>query len=260
MTTEKLFAKYFSLDLTHTLKNFQSNFPHKKNIYSELYFKYSNSYILEYVNGIFITDSTVSSSGRSHRHIDGRKVEFGAGSFPAYSSMDANVPIIDRFTLTNIQRKKILKTAEAIILAKNARIEGLAFIWITKEKFVTIYNNTGFLNYKIESLGSLSISLKSKKNSVYFDGQSAFSNVEERKIFTSEKVVGLIESALKDAENKSNCVKTIPGHYDIVFAKGSAGILFHELVGHLLEADYVANGQSIFEGAAERKSPMGNLH
>jgi TldD protein len=259
MTIEKQFNTYFSLDLSGTIKNFQDNSPRKNNIYSELYFEYSNSYILEYVNGIFITDSTTSSSGRSQRHINGRDVQFRAESVTAKSLMEREPQPIDVLTLTNIQRKKILKKAEAKILAKNARIEGLAFKWITKEKFVTIYNNTGFLNYKIESLGSLSLNLKIKKNGVYFDGQSVFSNVEEIKNFTSKKVVGLIESALKDAENKSDCIKTIPSRYDIVFAKGNAGILFHELVGHLLEADYVANGQSIFEGAIGKKIANGQL-
>ena len=261
MKFDNLFYRYFDIDFNTVKSNFlKSQSYNKPEIFSESYFEHTNSYLLEYVNGLFITDSITSSTGYSYRQIENMSVKFQATHLSPHKIRDigfaltlGQFPALKKTTLTNFKRRKTLQKAEAEILAKSASIEGLAFKWQTQEKFITILNNREFCDHKIESLAGLSINLKIKKHGVYFEGKAALSGRDESDLFKPQKISRLIEKALTDAENKSNCVNVQPGVSDIVFANGYAGLIFHELVGHLLEADYIANDSSIFRNCVGQK-------
>ncbi|KAA3617677.1 MAG: TldD/PmbA family protein [Calditrichaeota bacterium] len=262
MNFKKLFSDCFNTDFDVAKRNFvQSLTAHDKS-HSEIYFENSNSFLLEYVNGVFITDSTSSQSGFSERSIEKESVSFSAKSISGLYDIKNSPSVIRPFnpvSLTNKKRKNILIKAEAKILPKNSSIDGLALKWQTNDKFITLLNSKEFYNFRIESLAALSINLKIKKHGTFYEGKSAFSAVNEKMAFTVDRIAGLIESALSDAENKSNSVVVEPGSFDVVFDSGFGGLVFHELVGHLLEADYVTNQNTLFKNCIGQKIADGQI-
>ena len=92
-----------------------------------------------------------------------------------------------------------------------------------------------------------------------YEGKSLLSVEVEKEEITTQTIIQLINNALTDAENHSNSKLIVAGNYDIIFSNKCSGILIHEIVGHLVEADYIYNKQSILQSAINSKISSSQL-
>ena len=66
--------------------------------------------------------------------------------------------------------------------------------------------------------------------------------------FTEEQIAGLATTAAKRALIMLDSIPAPTGRMPVVMANGFGGVLFHEAVGHGLEADYILKKASVWEG------------
>lgn len=66
--------------------------------------------------------------------------------------------------------------------------------------------------------------------------------------FTEEQIVGLATTAARRALVMLDSIPAPAGRMPVVMANGFGGVLFHEAVGHGLEADYILKKTSVWEG------------
>jgi TldD protein len=205
---------------------------------------------VEQSNGEVIVNTSTNNSGNSSRKISAEKVFHSAVNTP-FSPQD--IKPFEKEILDNDERIKRLKIAENKILQYTVILEGLAFKWHTTERFAAIINSSGFMNCKSDVTATLSINIKIKIQGQYFDGNSAVTVKNERLNLTVDCIINAINDALIDAQNKINTKTISPGFYNTIFDAGAGAMLFHELIGHLVEADYIHNKHSLFDDSLGQK-------
>lgn len=246
MKKKEIFEKLIQKDYKNYCTAFFSQIPAIKNKqFYDHYCSFEKQSNLEYINGKVVADFCTTNFGHSRRTIDNEKIVFTAGNNFADEKVIKGLNI-NKGIFNNIKRLHIIKTAEKILLNKDTTVEGLAFKWVVREKLISILNSNGFAGLKTESLAYISINITILKDNRYYNGHASKSYFMEKGIIDAFEVLKLIELAIMAAENFFNSRPLKPGLYDIVFSNQASGIIFHEIAGHLAEADYIHNDQSVF--------------
>jgi len=145
--------------------------------------------------------------------------------------------------------KKILLVQKAYQTAQNfdQKIKKVKVSFIDQIQYVTVVNSEGLMVSDIRpliKLVCLCIAEKSQKREAGFSGGGGRVGLE---YFQSElKPEEIGRDAAREALNLLEAVLSPAGELPIVLAPGYSGVLIHEAVGHLLEADFIRKKTSIF--------------
>jgi len=145
--------------------------------------------------------------------------------------------------------KKISFVKEAYHSAQNfdRKIKKVKVSFLDHTQFVTILNSEGLKVSDVRpliKLACLAIAEKEDKRETGFSGGGGRVGMEYFSTDLTPKEIG--QDAAKEALELLEAALPPAGEMPVVLAPGHSGVLVHEAVGHLLEADFIRKKTSIF--------------
>lgn len=145
--------------------------------------------------------------------------------------------------------KKISFVKETYHSAQNfdRKIKKVKVSFLDHTQFVTILNSEGLKVSDVRpliKLACLAIAEKEDKRETGFSGGGGRVGMEYFSTDLTPKEIG--QGAAKEALELLEAALPPAGEMPIVLAPGHSGVLVHEAVGHLLEADFIRKKTSIF--------------
>ena len=199
---------------------------------------YTNDLSLEKIKKVALTAASIASGKL-------QKNSSFLNSFPIKHNFSPGLNPAHNESL----EKKILLVQKAYQTAQNfdQKIKKVKVSFIDQIQYVTIVNSGGLMVSDIRpliKLVCLCIAEKSQKREAGFSGGGGRVGLE---YFQSElKPEEIGRDAAREALNLLEAVLAPAGELPIVLAPGYSGVLIHEAVGHLLEADFIRKKTSIF--------------
>lgn len=199
---------------------------------------YTNDLSLEKIKKIALTAASIASGKL-------QKNSSFLNSFPIKHNF---YPVLNPAHKESLE-KKILLVQKAYQTAQNfdQKIKKVKVSFIDQIQYVTVVNSEGLMVSDIRpliKLVCLCIAEKSQKREAGFSGGGGRVGLE---YFQSElKPEEIGRDAAREALNLLEAVLSPAGELPIVLAPGYSGVLIHEAVGHLLEADFIRKKTSIF--------------
>ncbi len=199
---------------------------------------YTNDLSLEKIKKVALTAASIASGKL-------QKNSSFLNSFPIKHNF---YPVLNPAHKESLE-KKILLVQKAYQTAQNfdQKIKKVKVSFIDQIQYVTVVNSEGFMVSDIRpliKLVCLCIAEKSQKREAGFSGGGGRVGLE---YFQSElKPEEIGRDAAREALNLLEAVLSPAGELPIVLAPGYSGVLIHEAVGHLLEADFIRKKTSIF--------------
>lgn len=199
---------------------------------------YTNDLSLEKIKKIALTAASIASGKL-------QKNSSFLNSFPIKHNF---YPVLNPAHKESLE-KKILLVQKAYQTAQNfdQKIKKVKVSFIDQIQYVTVVNSEGLMVSDIRpliKLVCLCIAEKSQKREAGFSGGGGRVGLE---YFQSElKPEEIGRDAAREALNLLEAVLAPAGELPIVLAPGYSGVLIHEAVGHLLEADFIRKKTSIF--------------
>lgn len=199
---------------------------------------YTNDLSLEKIKKVALTAASIASGKL-------KKNSSFLNSFPIKHNF---YPVLNPAHKESLE-KKILLVQKAYQTAQNfdQKIKKVKVSFIDQIQYVTIVNSGGLMVSDIRpliKLVCLCIAEKSQKREAGFSGGGGRVGLE---YFQSElKPEEIGRDAAREALNLLEAVLAPAGELPIVLAPGYSGVLIHEAVGHLLEADFIRKKTSIF--------------
>ena len=145
--------------------------------------------------------------------------------------------------------KKISFVKETYHSAQNfdRKIKKVKVSFLDHTQFVTILNSEGLKVSDVRpliKLACLAIAEKEDKRETGFSGGGGRVGMEYFSTYLTPKEIG--QDAAKEALELLEAALPPAGEMPVVLAPGHSGVLVHEAVGHLLEADFIRKKTSIF--------------
>jgi len=199
---------------------------------------YTNDLSLEKIKKVALTAASIASGKL-------QKNSSFLNSFPIKHNF---YPVLNPAHKESLE-KKILLVQKAYQTAQNfdQKIKKVKVSFIDQIQYVTVFNSEGLMVSDIRpliKLVCLCIAEKSQKREAGFSGGGGRVGLE---YFQSElKPEEIGRDAAREALNLLEAVLSPAGELPIVLAPGYSGVLIHEAVGHLLEADFIRKKTSIF--------------
>lgn len=199
---------------------------------------YTNDLSLEKIKKVALTAASIASGKL-------QKNSSFLNSFPIKHNF---YPVLNPAHKESLE-KKILLVQKAYQTAQNfdQKIKKVKVSFIDQIQYITVVNSEGLMVSDIRpliKLVCLCIAEKSQKREAGFSGGGGRVGLE---YFQSElKPEEIGRDAAREALNLLEAVLSPAGELPIVLAPGYSGVLIHEAVGHLLEADFIRKKTSIF--------------
>ncbi|TET19777.1 MAG: TldD/PmbA family protein [Candidatus Aminicenantes bacterium] len=199
---------------------------------------YTNDLSLEKIKKVALTAASIASG----------KLQKNSSFLNSFSIKHNFYPVLNPAHKESLE-KKILLVQKAYQTAQNfdQKIKKVKVSFIDQIQYVTVFNSEGLMVSDIRpliKLVCLCIAEKSQKREAGFSGGGGRVGLE---YFQSElKPEEIGRDAAREALNLLEAVLSPAGELPIVLAPGYSGVLIHEAVGHLLEADFIRKKTSIF--------------
>lgn len=199
---------------------------------------YTNDLSLEKIKKVALTAASIASG----------KIQKNSSFLNSFPIKHNFYPVLNPAHKESLE-KKILLVQKAYQTAQNfdQKIKKVKVSFIDQIQYVTVVNSEGLMVSDIRpliKLVCLCIAEKSQKREAGFSGGGGRVGLE---YFQSElKPEEIGRDAAREALNLLEAVLSPAGELPIVLAPGYSGVLIHEAVGHLLEADFIRKKTSIF--------------
>ncbi|TET74961.1 MAG: TldD/PmbA family protein [Candidatus Aminicenantes bacterium] len=199
---------------------------------------YTNDLSLEKIKKVALTAASIASG----------KLQKNSSFLNSFSIKHNFYPVLNPAHKESLE-KKILLVQKAYQTAQNfdQKIKKVKVSFIDQIQYVTVVNSEGLMVSDIRpliKLVCLCIAEKSQKREAGFSGGGGRVGLE---YFQSElKPEEIGKDAAREALNLLEAGLAPAGELPIVLAPGYSGVLIHEAVGHLLEADFIRKKTSIF--------------
>ena len=199
---------------------------------------YTNDLSFEKIKKAAITAASIASSDALMNVSPMRPVQFHHNFYP----------IIESHHKESLE-KKISLVKETYLSTKNfdPKIKKVKVSFLDQTQFVTIVNSEGLKisdARPLVQLVCLAVAEKKDKREAGFSGGGGRVGMEYFSSRFTPKEIG--QDAAKEALNLLEAVLPPAGEMPVVLAPGHSGVLVHEAVGHLLEADFNRKKTSIF--------------
>jgi TldD protein len=206
---------------------------------------YSNDPSIEKINGVALTAASIAEKGVPHCKRQTQASHSPHNLYPV--SRPADKESLD---------KKIFLVKETYKAASqfDKKIKEAKIVFSDQIRHTTILNSEGLLISDIQPLVKLTclcLAEKSGKREAGFSGGGGRVGMD---YFLKDLTPSEIASeAAQEALNLLDAVIPPAGEMPVVLARGHSGVLIHEAVGHLLEADFNRKKTSIFWDKLSKK-------
>jgi TldD protein len=199
---------------------------------------YTNDLSVEKIIRAALTATSIAKGSVSHESSSINPSPFTHNYYPII------YPVHD-LSLEN--KISMVKTAYVSALKFGRHIKKVKVSLIDQNRYITIINSLGQNLSDVQPLAKLTclcIAEKRDRREAGYSGGGGRVGVEYfKKDFTPEKIG---EEAAIEATKLLEAVQPPAGEMPIVLSPGHSGVLIHEAVGHLLEADFNRKKTSIF--------------
>ena len=146
-------------------------------------------------------------------------------------------------------KKKIELVKKVYLSAQNtdSSIKKVKVSYMDQIKYITVINSDGLVTSDVRPLVKctcMAIAEKSNLREAGFSGGGGRVGMEYFQSQLSPETIG--EDAAQEALQLLEASPSPAGEMPVVLAPGHSGVLIHEAVGHLLEADFIRKKTSIF--------------
>lgn len=199
---------------------------------------YTNDLSLEKIKKVALTAASIASG----------KLQKNSSSLNSFSIKHNFYPVLNPAHKESLE-KKILLVQKVYQTAQNfdQKIKKVKVSFIDQIQYVTVVNSEGLMvsdTRPLIKLVCLCIAEKSQKREAGFSGGGGRVGLEYFQNELKPEEIG--RDAAREALNLLEAVLSPAGELPIVLAPGYSGVLIHEAVGHLLEADFIRKKTSIF--------------
>jgi len=208
---------------------------------------------IDYQNGQFHTPRLEHDHGFALRRVLPDRQDFRAAAdlSELHSSVDFITPSFKaEFPINKITR--LLSGAESRLYKGTAQVEGLSMRWRQQMRATAIAREDGALFCKTARIATWDAVVSIRRHKRRFEGRAAKSWFNGS-LPSAGELDDLLHKAIAGAEKASAAVDLKGTRHNILFAPGEPAVVFHELLGHALEADYVRQGTSPFRDAIGKK-------
>jgi TldD protein len=194
---------------------------------------------------------TLARRGDVQRHSDPGPIVQGPShelylptDVAASADADAWIALLDRID-------RLARAADPRIARVNANVR-------VSDSIILVANAEGELAADVRPSASLIVSVMAEANGRRARGQGGFGSRSGLASFDDLAVGRMVASAVRIATTNLDAVAAPVGDMPVVLAPGYPGVLFHEAVGHGLEADHHRQKLSAFTGrGGERVAARG---
>ncbi len=204
---------------------------------------------IDYQNGLFHSPRLKHDHGFALRRVLKGRQDFrrAADLSELISPIDYTRPSFkSEFPVNKI--KRLLSAAESRLFKGTAQVEGLSMRWQEEIRITAIAREDKSLYCKTEYIATWDAVVSIYRHERCFKGRVASSWFNGR-LPAAGELDDLLQKAINRAEKASAASDMQGTRHNILFAPGEPAIVFHELLGHALEADYVRQGTSPFRDA-----------
>ncbi|NQT81321.1 MAG: TldD/PmbA family protein [Candidatus Aminicenantes bacterium] len=199
---------------------------------------YTNNFSFEKIKKAALTASSISSTHEPKKTSLLNSVQFSHNFYPVLKSPHKES-----------LEKKISLVKKAYLSARNfdPKIKKVKVSFLDQTQHLTIVNSEGLLisdARPLVRLACLAVAEKEEKREAGFSGGGGRVGIEYFSNTLTPEEIG--QDAAKEALNLLEAVLPPAGEMPVVLAPGHSGVLVHEAVGHLLEADFNRKKTSIF--------------
>lgn len=167
---------------------------------------------------------------------------------PSYS------PIIHLPSKTSLQSKvALMKRAESAAYRYDSRIKNIRVHYDEQEKEIQVANSEGLLITDHQTLFMLYMRPVAQENGRAGQGWAGDGGRIGMELFQQRTPEELAAEASDYALVRMRSIEAPAGMLPVVLAAGCGGILFHEAIGHSLEADRIRSGSSMYTGRLGQK-------
>jgi TldD protein len=146
------------------------------------------------------------------------------------------------------EKVQLLRRADEAARAFDARIHQVGVSYVDERKIIKVANSEGLFVEDELPLVWLTVDALAVEGSMRHGGYVRGSERRGFEFFTKRKPEDLGREAARQAVVMLGAKDTPAGETTVVMENGWGGVLFHEAVGHGLEADGVQRGTSFYSG------------
>jgi len=199
---------------------------------------YTNDLSLEKVTRAAFTASSIAKGAPSQKSLPFRFIP----AIPNY------YPIRHHAQDESLENKiSLVKAAYQSALKFDRKIKKVKVSFTDQTRYITIANSEGQNLSDVQPLVKMTclcIAEKANKREAGFSGGGGRVGLEYfAKDLTPEKIG---DEAAREATSLLEAIQPPAGEMPVVLSPGHSGVLIHEAVGHLLEADFIRKKTSIF--------------
>jgi TldD protein len=199
---------------------------------------YTNDPSLEKINRAALTASSIASGASSYK----------PSPFQSMPIRHNFYPILQPAQAVSLENKiSLVKATYHSALKFDRKIKKVKVGFIDQTRYITIVNSEGQNVSDVQPLIKmicLCVAEKSDKREAGFSGGGGKVGLEYfSKHLTPEKIG---EVAAREATSLLEAIQPPAGEMPVVLSPGHSGVLIHEAVGHLLEADFNRKKTCIF--------------
>lgn len=245
--------------------------------YAEIFFEYRITNSIQMEEGIIKESDEHITQGAGVRVLSGDRTGYAytgdlsvkglkksartAGSVaharPGVSAVDmVTATPLDLYPTTRLvgdiplqEKLTLVRRAYRAALRSSPRIQNVRVLLQDDVQHVTIANAEGLLISDVRPMTRLLVFAIAEKGRRREEGYSGGGGRVNAEYFRSERTPEAIAaSATAEAMALLEAADAPAGEVPVVLAAGESGVLLHEAVGHLLEADFNRKGTSIFYG------------
>ena len=201
-------------------------------------YAYTNDLSFEKINRAALTASSIAKGFPSHESITFQSTPYIHNFYPILQPMH-DVSLENKISL--------VKRTYGSALKFDRKIKKVKVSFVDQTRYINIANSEGQNISDVQPLGKMTclcIAEKTNKREAGFSGGGGRVGLEYfAKHLTPEKIG---EEAAREATSLLEAIQAPAGEMPVVLSPGHSGVLIHEAVGHLLEADFNRKKTCIF--------------
>jgi TldD protein len=147
----------------------------------------------------------------------------------------------------------LLHQMDEIARKQSPHVSSVNISLVEVHRAVWVYNSEGVWAEDDRNFIEFTVAVTAKKNGTLQRSYSGIGAQSGLELMESQSPLVLAEEVAQAAVRMLDARPAPAGEMTVVIINGWGGVLFHEACGHALEADFVANGTSIYSGLVGEK-------
>ncbi len=168
------------------------------------------------------------------------------GAFVAAPRADRYAVAAPWSDVSDAARTRLFERVEAAVRAADPGVTRVVVDWRDRDERILVASLDGRLVDDRRPLASLALQVSIRRGDETQSGFASRSLRDGPGGFADEVLDELAATAVRRAQTRFEARRPPAGELPVVLAAGVAGVLLQEAVGHALEGDFVASGESVY--------------